>query len=122
MTNVRPTLDRVWDSLRKASVVDDLAIVEYIAALLIEGKDWYEWGYRIILEHQKPDGSWQDKHQPEVDTCFALLFLKRANLAKDLTDKLRELLRLSGIPAGPVPAAPQGQVPRGSDTPGKRST
>ena len=24
------------------------------------------------------------------DTCFALLFLRRANLVKDLTDKLRE--------------------------------
>jgi N-6 DNA Methylase len=42
MTDVRPILDRVWDSLRKASIVDNLAIVEYIAALLIEigGKPW----------------------------------------------------------------------------------
>ena len=25
---------------------------------------------------------------PQIDTCFALLFLKRANLARDLTRKL----------------------------------
>ncbi|MFO0966268.1 MAG: hypothetical protein U0793_11885 [Gemmataceae bacterium] len=58
---------------------------------VIEGKDWYDWGYPIILEHQKADGSWQDRHQPEVDTCFALLFLRRANIAQDLSNKLQEL-------------------------------
>jgi hypothetical protein len=57
----------------------------------IGGKDWYEWGYPIVLKHQKEDGSWQDRHQAEVDTCFALLFLRRANLAHDLSDKLRKL-------------------------------
>jgi hypothetical protein len=31
-------------------------------------------------------------HSVYLDTCFALLFLQRANLARDLSDKLRELL------------------------------
>lgn len=57
----------------------------------IEGKDWYNWGYPILLEKQKKDGSWQDTFQPEVDTCFALLFLRRANIAQDLADQLQEL-------------------------------
>ena len=49
------------------------------------------------------------------DTCFALLFLQRANLFKDLTDKLHGItrsgaaaLRPSGPPAPvPVPARPR---------------
>lgn len=52
---------------------------------VIGGRDWYDWGYPIVLGHQKADGSWQDRFPPEVDTCFALLFLRRANLARDLT-------------------------------------
>ena len=40
MTSVRSLLDNIWDILRQASIVDDLAIVEYIAALLIEDKPW----------------------------------------------------------------------------------
>ena len=55
----------------------------------IDGKDWYEWGYPIVLKTQKEDGRWQDRHGPLVDTCFALLFLKRANIAKDLTEMIR---------------------------------
>jgi hypothetical protein len=60
----------------------------------IGGKDWYSWGAELLLDHQKDDGSWMAGGYPGampipiVDTCFALLFLKRANLAKDLTKKL----------------------------------
>ena len=70
----------------------------------IGGKDWYDWGYPLVLKAQRADGSWQDWSGPLPDTCFALLFLKRANIAKDLTDKLRELSRepaLSRAPAAP---------------------
>jgi hypothetical protein len=58
----------------------------------IGGKDWYEWGYPIVLKAQRADGSWQDRHDPLIDSCFALLFLKRANIAKDLTIMLRKQL------------------------------
>jgi hypothetical protein len=53
---------------------------------LIGNKDWYAWGSRILLSSQGEDGTWQGEHDlGGVDTCFALLFLKRANLANDLT-------------------------------------
>ena len=57
----------------------------------IEGKDWYLWGSEVLLQAQKDDGSWSDGYDPVIDTAFAVLFLRRANLAKDLTDKLRML-------------------------------
>ena len=61
----------------------------------IEGKDWYTWGAELLLDDQQNDGSWNTggyfappDFTPTTDTCFALLFLKRANLAKELTKKL----------------------------------
>jgi hypothetical protein len=61
----------------------------------IASKDWYRWGEELLLDHQNADGSWttggyfaSPQETPITDTCFALLFLKRANLAKDLTKKL----------------------------------
>src|SRR5262249_35097965 len=45
-----------------------------------------------LLKTQNPDGSWTGGSPDagaESDTCFALLFLRRANLAKDLTATLR---------------------------------
>jgi hypothetical protein len=57
------------------------------------GKDWYAWGAQLLLAHQADDGSWFAAGglgiQPHVDTCFALLFLKRVNVAKDLTHQLQ---------------------------------
>ncbi len=55
----------------------------------INGKDWHGWGADVILQNQQKDGSWRDRFPGVCDTCFALLFLKRANVAKDLTDKLQ---------------------------------
>ncbi len=53
-------------------------------------KDWYNWGAEILLENQSPNGSWSgDYASYGADTCFALLFLKRANLARDLTKQLK---------------------------------
>jgi hypothetical protein len=58
----------------------------------MDGKDWYRWGVDLLLEAQDDDGSWSEGNYPgadrTIDTCFALLFLKRANLAADLTKKL----------------------------------
>jgi hypothetical protein len=59
----------------------------------IGGKDWYRWGAQILLANQQLDGAWSGLHYhgstPHLDTCFALLFLKRSNLVQDLTDHLR---------------------------------
>ncbi|HTU22542.1 MAG TPA: HEAT repeat domain-containing protein [Gemmataceae bacterium] len=53
-------------------------------------KDWYNWGAEILLENQMPNGAWMgDYGDGGVDTCFALLFLKRANLARDLTAQIK---------------------------------
>lgn len=52
-------------------------------------KDWYGWGSEMLVHSQGSDGAWKGEHGPEVDTCFALLFLRRVNLAKDLTATLR---------------------------------
>jgi hypothetical protein len=54
----------------------------------IGGKEWYPWGVPVIVAHQNPDGSWAEAFPGPPDTCFALLFLKRVNVAKDLTKKL----------------------------------
>jgi hypothetical protein len=55
-------------------------------------KDWYRWGAEILVANQGPNGEW-DKGgypgaHPVLDTCLALLFLRRANLASDLTSRL----------------------------------
>jgi hypothetical protein len=56
----------------------------------IGNKDWYGWGSEILLANQLDNGSWAGEYaEGGVDTCFALLFLKRANLAKDLTVALK---------------------------------
>jgi hypothetical protein len=55
----------------------------------IGDKDWYAWGRKELLDQQdQTDGSWKAgayyDNVPVLNTCFALLFLKQANLTKDL--------------------------------------
>lgn len=82
----------LW-SLERVGVLYDLP--------KIGGKDWFAWGRKILLARQQANGSWRDGsyygNSPVLDTCFALLFLKQANLAEDLTNKFR-LLALLGSP------------------------
>ncbi|HLY10340.1 MAG TPA: hypothetical protein VKW04_13635, partial [Planctomycetota bacterium] len=40
-------------------------------------RDWYRDGAAFILANQGPEGEWIDT----TDTCFALLFLKKAFVA-----------------------------------------
>jgi hypothetical protein len=52
-------------------------------------KDWYQWGAEVLLNSQKGDGSWHgDFGSSGADTCFALLFLRRSNLLRDLSSGL----------------------------------
>jgi hypothetical protein len=74
----------------------------------IEGKDWYQWGVELLLDHQRDDGSWNTggyytnpNITPITDTCFALLFLKRANLAKELTKKLEFFMEGKALQSSP---------------------
>lgn len=82
----------LW-SLERMAVIYDLKKVG--------DADWHQWGTDIILEHQQADGSWSERFPGIPDTCFALLFLRRANLVKDLTDKLREMAGRPGAQAQP---------------------
>src|SRR5207248_841449 len=60
----------------------------------IGGKNWYDWGAEVLLKNQESNGSWQGAYgQYGADTCFALLFLRRANLAKDLSASLRNKVK-----------------------------
>jgi hypothetical protein len=54
----------------------------------IGGKDWHRWGIDLILANQQADGSWRGEFAAGgCDTSFALLFLRKANVARDLTDR-----------------------------------
>jgi hypothetical protein len=56
--------------------------------------DWYDWGADILLANQGRDGSWSNGgFVGPPDTCFALLFLRRANLAKDLSRALKSQMK-----------------------------
>jgi hypothetical protein len=73
----------LW-SLERVAVLYNLPI--------IGDKDWYRWGAQVLVSNQDVEGYWEHGgyvgNSPTIDTCLALLFLKRANLVKDLTDKL----------------------------------
>lgn len=89
----------LW-SLERVAVCLDLAT--------IGDKDWYGWGAEIALASQLPDGSWRGAHADcGADTCFTLLFLRRSNLAQDLTSNLRGKLKDPGehtLKAGGLPS------------------
>ena len=73
----------LW-ALERVAIVYDLQT--------IGGKDWYRWGAEMLVANQKPDGQWEKgslADNPVIDTCFALLFLRQANLAEDLAEKLK---------------------------------
>ena len=89
----------LW-SLERVAVIYDLKT--------IGDKDWYAWGAELLLTAQGRDSDWRSgkgimydawRDVPErsiVDTCFALLFLRRANVAKDLTFSLKAEIRDPG--------------------------
>ena len=60
----------------------------------IGDQDWYLWGAAKLVDNQNKDGSWNAGFPNDAaDTCFALLFLKRANVAHDLTEILQAPIR-----------------------------
>lgn len=70
--------------------------IERVGALYhlrrINGKEWYPWGVDLLLQRQEGDGAWRVGQYvnatDSLDTCFALLFLRRADFARDLSKKL----------------------------------
>ncbi len=63
----------------------------------IGNKEWYRWGAEILVGNQAPTGNWANGiyhgNNPTIDTCLALLFLKRANM----TAELAKLLPFKGV-------------------------
>jgi hypothetical protein len=81
----RPDNDRfyyfVW-SLERVCVI--------LGRNSLGGKDWYKWGADVVVHSQTLEGLWKGEYGDcGADTCFALLFLKKANLARDLTARIR---------------------------------
>ncbi len=80
--------------------------------------DWYRWGAEMLIANQQKRGYWTGGGYPgstsTLDTCLALLFLKRSNFVPDLTAKLRlkpeELNRLI-FRAASSPTAGQSRNP-----------
>lgn len=69
--------------------------------------DWYAWGAETLFVRQRADGGWRGEEGPDVDSSFALLFLRRANLTRDLSAALKGVkdpgqatLKATGIGAG----------------------
>ncbi|MCI0460462.1 MAG: terpene cyclase/mutase family protein [Gemmataceae bacterium] len=76
----------------------------------IGGRDWYRWGLQLLLPTQRPDGSWVGRGSggaPVVDTCFALLFLKRADLVPGLRQTLQQRLKITDPLLSPKDSDPR---------------
>ena len=72
----------------------------------IGGFDWYDLGSTVIVRTQGPDGSWTvGGYGAEVNTAFAVLFLCRSNLARDLSGKVQKDPTSTEMRAGTGPAA-----------------
>ncbi len=86
--------------------------LERLAVILdldkIGDHEWFSWGADFLVDSQAADGSWHGEYPPAVDTSFALLFLKRANVARDLTQALKGVVTIkSGVgPNGTEPPPP----------------
>ncbi len=51
---------------------------------------WYVEGAKYLIENQKTDGHWEGGTKPISDTCFALLFLKRATVPVKIPLKIQK--------------------------------
>jgi hypothetical protein len=100
----------------------------------IGGKDWYRWGAEVLVTNQMRRGCWgqwddtpgvpgyhliYQNYGGTINTSFALMFLKRSHLLRDLTAKLpckADVLekriaatlqggRLPGVPAATEPTS-----------------
>lgn len=76
----RDPLYFLWSLERVAAIYDLKKINE---------REWYPWAAEMLVETQLPDGRWTGLGD-RVGTCFALLVLKRSNLAKDLQLAVQE--------------------------------
>ena len=69
------------------------------------GADWYAIGSDALLQQQGRDGSWSGSYGSAVGTSFAILFLTRANIVRDLSNKIKQDNK-NELRAGSGPDAP----------------
>jgi VWFA-related protein len=74
------------------------------------GVDWYGQGAGVLLARQRTDGSWADSWGTLPATSFALLFLRKANLAFEI-DRVLRLPEMEGnrrVVRTSAPSEPEG--------------
>jgi hypothetical protein len=87
------------------------------------GIDWYQLGADGLVPSQAADGSWTSGgYSTHVNTAFAILFLTKANVARDMSSRIRgetselragaSATPVEGSSAGPTPKSPTPDVPR----------
>lgn len=103
----------MW-SLERVAVVYDLK--------KIGGVDWHLWGSKRMVESQAGDGSWNGECGRIPDTSFCLLFLKKVNIAEDLTKNLKKSVPKTGTGRLPDPLLELLPVEDTSKTPGSKKT
>jgi hypothetical protein len=86
--NAAQWLAGATDAARMASVPDYYLLysVERLCMTAgiptLGGRDWYAEGAGILVRSQGPDGAWRGVHGEVPDTCMALLFLRKAYVAR----------------------------------------
>lgn len=56
----------------------------------IGGVDWHDFGANLLIPAQQQDGSWpNDSYGSDVNTAFAVLFLTKSNLVRDLSGRIK---------------------------------
>jgi hypothetical protein len=70
----------------------------------IGGMDWFDLGSTLLVRSQLPDGTWAGGYNSEVSTAFAVLFLSRSNLARDLSSKVQKDPTSTEMRAGTGPS------------------
>lgn len=73
----------------------------------IGGFDWYDIGATALVRSQNADGTWTvgGSYGVTVNTPFAVLFLCRSNLARDLSSKVQKDPTSTEMRAGTSPSA-----------------
>jgi hypothetical protein len=94
----RPALGRGPTNLYFLWTLERVAVLFNLRQ--IDGKDWYRWGAEVVVGAQGQDGDWQTGGYPgslpPIDTSFALLFLRRANLVQDLSKHVLKAISIKG--------------------------